>query len=157
MSILKTILNWCSLFIATIAFIGKIPFMPGTFGTLAGVLIWLLAVPQNFKIQLVVVTGIVIISVIFAGIAEKILDNIDDKSIVIDEVAGIFITFLFIPKEFLFIVLGFILFRFFDIKKPFIINFVQKFKSGFGITADDLLAGIFSNIILHIVKAVLYD
>lgn len=79
----------------------------------------------------------------------------DDQRIVIDEVAGVWVALAFLPKTILFLSLGFILFRIFDIKKPFFIKKLQKLKGGFGITVDDIVAGICANVILQILNLVL--
>ena len=74
----------------------------------------------------------------------------DPSEIVIDEVSGMWIALFLIPQNWLLFLIGFMLFRFFDIEKPFIINKVQYYPGGIGIMADDILAGIFTCIILHI-------
>jgi phosphatidylglycerophosphatase A len=74
----------------------------------------------------------------------------DSPKIVIDEIAGMQISLLFIPPEMLNIFIAFVLFRFFDIVKPLLIRKMEKFPKGWGVMFDDVLAGIYSNIILHI-------
>ncbi|PJA08607.1 MAG: phosphatidylglycerophosphatase A, partial [Flavobacteriales bacterium CG_4_10_14_0_2_um_filter_32_8] len=71
--------------------------------------------------------------------------------IVIDEVIGMWITMLFVPLTWLTILIGFILFRFFDILKPLGIKKMENFNGGLGVMADDMLAGIYSNILLLII------
>lgn len=75
----------------------------------------------------------------------------DDPKIVIDEIMGFFITMLWVPRTALFIVAGFILFRFFDILKPFPIRRLEKVRGGFGVVLDDVMAGIFANVILRLI------
>ena len=76
----------------------------------------------------------------------------DDGRIVIDEMMGFFITMLWVPKTARFIVIGFFLFRFFDILKPFPIRRLEKkIKGGFGVVLDDVLAGIYANIVLRLI------
>jgi len=74
----------------------------------------------------------------------------DPSEVVIDEVAGMWISLLFIPKNIFLFTLAFVLFRLFDIFKPWVINKVQDMKGGFGIMLDDILAGIFTRIIIGI-------
>ena len=100
--------------------------------------------------QIIAVIVIIIISVIFSSLAEKIYQRTDDGKIVIDEVAGMWTALLLLPKEPIFLILGFALFRFFDVKKPLFIDKMQSLKSGIGITADDIAAGLVTNIILQI-------
>jgi len=78
----------------------------------------------------------------------------DDPRIVIDEVMGFLITMLWLPKTILFIILGFFLFRFFDILKPFPIRqWERKLKGGIGVVLDDVMAAIYANIILHLISS----
>ena len=79
----------------------------------------------------------------------------DPGIIVIDEMAGMLVAFIAIPKELIFIIAAFILFRFFDIVKPFPINIVENLSSGWGIVLDDFVAGIFANIVLQIIILIL--
>src|SRR5215217_6722677 len=75
----------------------------------------------------------------------------DSYRVVIDEVAGMWIAMLFIPQSFTLLIAGFILFRFFDIVKPLGVRRMEVFKGGWGVMADDVLAGIYANIVLQIV------
>jgi|SRR5690554_6113742 len=75
----------------------------------------------------------------------------DNNRVVVDEVAGMCITLLFIPFSITYIIMGFILFRFFDIAKPLYIRRLENLKGGWGVMGDDVLAGIYSNLILQIV------
>jgi phosphatidylglycerophosphatase A len=149
-------MNKSILFISSVFGLGYIKFAPGTFGSLAGVLLWVLFIPQNISVQIYCLLAITAVSIIFSMFAEEIYGEKDDGRIVIDEVAGIWFSVAFLPKTFIFMFLGFLLFRIFDIKKPFIINKMQTLDGGLGITADDVLAGIIVNIILQILKAAFY-
>ncbi|MCL2485564.1 MAG: phosphatidylglycerophosphatase A [Endomicrobia bacterium] len=142
-------MNKLVLFFSSVFGTGYIKYAPGTFGTLAGLLLWVLFIPDNYTLHLLAIISIFIVSVFLSSAAEKIYSKKDDQRIVIDEVAGIWVAVAFLPKTVLFLGLGFILFRFFDIKKPWFIRKSQKIKGGFGITADDILAGLFANIILQ--------
>ncbi len=90
------------------------------------------------------------IGVLSATQTEKIWGK-DSKRIVIDEVFGMIISLLFIPLSFVIILLGFILFRLFDIYKPLGIKKAEIFPGGWGVMADDLVAGIYTNILLQII------
>lgn len=74
----------------------------------------------------------------------------DHGRVVIDEVAGLFISLLFVPATFPCVIAGFILFRFFDIAKPLFIRKLEALPGGWGVMADDLLAGVYANLVLHI-------
>ncbi|MCL2390830.1 MAG: phosphatidylglycerophosphatase A [Endomicrobia bacterium] len=129
---------------------GYIKYAPGTFGTLLGVLLWAFFIPDKYSCHFLAIICIFAVSVFFSSLAEKIYGKKDDQRIVIDEVAGIWFSVAFLPKTLLFLSLGFVFFRFFDIKKPWFIKKVQNVKGGLGVTIDDILAGIFANIILQV-------
>jgi len=75
----------------------------------------------------------------------------DHNRVVIDEVAGMCITLLFVPLKWQYTLIGLVLFRFFDILKPFYIRKLEELPGGWGVMADDILAGIYANIILQLV------
>ena len=129
--------------------LGYLPLMPGTWGSLAGVGFYLL-----FRADwtFIVLTCIVsILGFIICDLADKTSKKEDPQYIVLDEVAGQMITYLFVPFSIFSALAGFVLFRFFDMKKPFGINRLQKIKGGAGIMLDDILAGIYANIVLQII------
>jgi phosphatidylglycerophosphatase A len=130
---------------------GLSPKAPGTMGTLASIPVILLAhfigIPL-WILFLVTATG----GTWLADRSSKMLGVHDHPGIVIDEFAGMMLTLLFIPLSWMSIVLGFILFRLFDIWKPWPIRLIdQKVHGGFGIMLDDLLAGVYAGICLLIV------
>jgi len=139
------------MFIATGFYSGYLPKAPGTWGSLVGLLLFFLLHTLNLQIYLAVVAAIFIIGTFAAGEAEKIMDRKDPGLGVIDEIVGILITMIAIPATPLAMALGFILFRIFDIWKPFPIRLIdQRFHGGLGIMLDDIVAGIFSLVILQI-------
>ena len=75
----------------------------------------------------------------------------DSYRVVIDEVAGMWIAVLFIPTTLPLLIGGFVLFRFFDIVKPLYIRKMEAFKGGWGVMADDVLAGVYANIVLQVI------
>ncbi|MEP1445387.1 MAG: phosphatidylglycerophosphatase A [Paraglaciecola sp.] len=126
--------------------------MPGTFGTLAALpLVVLLSHYASFSIYLGVT---LLVSVAGIWICGKTADDMkvhDDSSIVWDEVAGMLITMIAVPLSWQTLVAGFVLFRFFDILKPWPISYLDKHvHGGFGIMIDDVLAGVFALCVLHI-------
>lgn len=143
------------LFFSSVFGTGYIKYAPGTFGSLAGVLLWAFFIPENFTIQLSAVVLMFFASVFFSSLAERIYGKKDDQRVVIDEVAGMWLSVAFLPKTFLFLVLGFILFRIFDVSKPLFIRKLQNIKGGLGITIDDIAAGFFANIILQVLNIIL--
>ncbi len=130
---------------------GLSPKMPGTLGTLVGVAIfWLMPVMEwQYYLGLIVVSFL--LGVFLCGYTAKTLQVHDHSGIVWDEIVGYFITMFMVPKSWLWILLGFILFRFFDILKPWPISLADKHVTGgLGIMLDDVIAGIFSVIIIQI-------
>jgi len=137
--------------IATGFYSGYLPKAPGTWGSLVGLLLFFLLHALNFEIYLAVVGGLFVLGTFAAGEAEKIMDHKDPGLIVIDEIVGMLITMIAIPATPLAMALGFILFRIFDIWKPFPIRFIdQRFHGGLGIMLDDIVAGIYSLVVLQV-------
>ena len=136
---------------------GYSPFAPGTMGAIAGCLaLWLFE-----KYNLISTTstpipfiGLIVITTILGIIATDKLEEDwgkDPSKVVLDEVIGMWITMMFVPLSFLNVLIGFILFRFFDIAKPLGIRKLESLKGGIGVMADDILAGIYANISLQII------
>ncbi|MCI0468447.1 MAG: phosphatidylglycerophosphatase A [Nitrospirae bacterium] len=139
-------------FISTLFFIGYIPFAPGTFGSLAGLaFVWSLNPTTTWQIILLI-TGF-FIGVIASHVDEKSSGQKDSGHIVIDEFVGYIAAVIFLPLTPVYLISAFILFRFFDIfKPPPIRNIEKRLGGGIGIMLDDLLAGIFTNLALQIVR-----
>ena len=135
-------------FLATGFGSGLAPFAPGTMGTLVGVLICLLCLPLPWPMRLLIVIALSALSIYVAGRAEIIYQKKDDQRIVIDEIIGIQITMLPVAITILHLCVGFVLFRIFDILKPFPINNLQRLPGGWGVVIDDVAAGIYVGVIL---------
>ncbi len=127
---------------------GLVPVAPGTFGTLAGIPICLPFLPFAWFWRLSFVLGLTALSVYIAGCAEEIYQKKDDQRIVIDEIIGFQITMLPVPITALHICAGFVLFRIFDILKPFPLNKLQDLPGGWGVVMDDAGAGIYAGALL---------
>ncbi|MBI4640070.1 MAG: phosphatidylglycerophosphatase A [Candidatus Tectomicrobia bacterium] len=142
------------LFFSTGCYSGYLPLMPGTYGTMVGVCLYLLLSPFFSPLHYLIITGLLFIGGVWiAGLAEEILGRKDAEAIVIDEIVGFLVTMLFLPKRTTLIVLGFLLFRMFDIWKPF--RRVEQLPGGAGVMLDDLLAALCANLLLHfMVRAV---
>jgi len=133
---------------------GLAPKAPGTFGTIVAVPLYLLLLDLNLTSYLIVCSVISLAGIYICGYCAKSLDTHDHPGIVWDEIAGFLITMISISFSWLNLLLGFILFRIFDIFKPWPINWIdKKVSGGFGIMLDDILAGIFAMLSLH---AILY-
>ncbi len=138
--------------IATGLWVGNLPKAPGTWGSLAAFLPWLLIKGLTLPLYLLVLVAVFIIGFFAAGSAEKILDRADAGPIVIDEILGMFIALTLAPDHPVAWVLGFILFRIFDIAKPFPVSwFDQNVHGGIGIMMDDVVAGIYALVCLQVI------
>ena len=99
---------------------------------------------------------LILLAIWISGAAARRLKRKDPGCIVIDEIAGMVVTFIGLPFTLTTAVLGFILFRILDILKPFPIRMIdQRMSGGLGIVADDVVAGIFANIVTRILLAIL--
>jgi len=137
--------------IGTGLFSGYAPVAPGTAGSLlCCILVWFLPeMNPLFKIPLFILLFFVGVKV--SSDLEKEWGE-DPSKVVIDEWAGMYFTLIFIPKNIIFFITGFLLFRFFDIFKPFPVRLGERLKTGWGIMVDDVLAGIYAALILQIVS-----
>jgi phosphatidylglycerophosphatase A len=147
---MNVISRYIILFIAQGAYAGKIPYAPGTMGTFVAVGLYLLTrgiSPSHYVVLCVLLCGIGIWT---AHKAERILGCTDCPSIVIDEIAGFFIAMAWVPAGWGFLIAGFILFRFFDIVKPWPLDDLQGLRGGLGVMMDDIGAGIYTNMVLQI-------
>lgn len=138
--------------LATGCYVGRIPWAPGTWGSLAAMLPWLLMKNLPLPGYFLLLGAVFVVGFFVAGSAEKILDCPDAGSIVIDEFLGIFVTLTAAPAHPLAWLLGFLLFRVFDIAKPFPASwFDQRIHGGVGIMMDDIIAGIYAFLSLHLI------
>ncbi|MDD3087577.1 MAG: phosphatidylglycerophosphatase A [Candidatus Omnitrophica bacterium] len=135
--------------LSTFFYVGYLPLIPGTFASLAGILVYMLI--QGYALNYVLVTLLITITgFLVSGPAEKAMQRKDPPYIVIDEVSGMLLSLLFLPYDIRIIILAFILFRLLDTLKPYPAGSLEKLKAGAGIMADDLVAGIYTNIILQV-------
>ena len=134
--------------VATFFYVGKFPFAPGTAGSFAGLLVYLSLLDQP-ALRALVFFLITVLGFVSAGRCEKIFGVKDPKPVVIDEVAGIFIVFFGLPPHGLIFLLGFLLYRFLDIIKPFPARRLESLEGSRGIMLDDLLVAVYANLILR--------
>ncbi len=131
---------------------GNLKFMPGTFGTFLAIPIFILINNNNLIFNLIFISILFIFSLFILNFAydNHIYTIADDKSIVIDEIVGYLFFMIFFEYTFYNVVLGFLLFRFFDIFKPYPIYIIDKnIKNSFGIMLDDIIAGLYSGLTLY--------
>jgi phosphatidylglycerophosphatase A len=136
--------------IATLGFIGYLPVAPGTFSTFAALVFFALLKP-TIPVHISLIIFVTAIGTIASSKAEKILNEKDSSHIVIDEFAGYALSVLLLPHTLLYLVVSFLLFRFFDILKPFPIRWIERtVPGGYGVMADDLAAGMYTNLVMHV-------
>jgi len=141
-------------FILTGFYIGKIKYAPGTFGTLLAIPIFLLIQDLSLISKILFVFLFFLLSLFLLSISykRKVFDEIDDKSIVIDEIIGYLVFIIFFENTLFDLTVGFLLFRLFDIIKPYPISLIdKKMKNALGVILDDIIAGLFSGITLFII------
>ena len=130
---------------------GLAPFASGTFGTLAAaplVALSSLFSPLSRAIFLVIM---ILIAIWASQVVHRLLKKVDPSEVVIDEVAGFLLTMLWIPLSWGMLLAGFLLFRIFDIWKPWPAGPAEQLHGGFGIVLDDLVAGLYANLGLRLI------
>ena len=141
--------NKVSVLLATFFGVGRLPWMPGTWGSLAGLLLaWpLVSHPILLAIATLVLT---VISIPVCTAAETVMGEKDPSAVVLDEVLGVWVSLLWLPQpHFYYAITAFLLFRLFDVWKPFPWRKSQNLPGGWGIVVDDLGAGLYANLFLH--------
>jgi phosphatidylglycerophosphatase A len=144
------------LFFATGFGSGYAPVAPGTAGSVVGMaLVWIVWRPLWMRSPwlCLLIFGIAfVIACAIADRAEQIFDNHDDSRIVLDEVLGMAATMFGNPITFLWLMLGFLLFRVADVIKPWPASMIdRRMRNGWGVMLDDLAAAIYANIVLHVI------
>jgi phosphatidylglycerophosphatase A len=142
------------LFVASVGYIGMMPVMPGTIASLVTTVVYYLVYRIYFRIlpelHLSVICVVTAVGMLTAAHASRELGSEDPHEVVIDEVAGQLVALLLLPINFFNLTAATCLFRLFDIWKPFPIRKLEPLSNGVGIMADDLLAGVYANIILQV-------
>lgn len=136
--------------IATVCGIGFIKKGGGTVASIAYCIVWFWVPYFSINLQIFLLLLLLIVGVWSASEVEKIWGE-DNFRIVIDEVAGMMIALLFVPVKIQYLITALVLFRFFDILKPLGIKRMEKFPSGWGVMADDVLSGIYALVIMQTV------
>jgi phosphatidylglycerophosphatase A len=172
----KTPLDYFSLAVTTFG-VGYLPLAPGTYGSAVGVSVYLFfASVENrtnlyflqhswqdtqiaawiYAVNLILFLLFCLLGIWASNRAVKLFQNKDPQQAVVDEVIGQLITFLFVPFaiSWKFVVAGFLLFRLFDIWKPYPIDSLQNLPAGIGVCADDILAGVYAGACLAVLYAV---
>lgn len=136
--------------IATVCGIGFIKKGGGTVASIAYCIVWFWVSYFSINLQIFLLLFLLIAGVWSSAVVEKIWGE-DNFRIVVDEVAGMMIALLFVPVKIQYVITALVLFRFFDILKPLGIKRMEKFPSGWGVMADDVLSGIYALVIMQTV------
>ena len=142
--------NWFS----TVVKVGYLPIAPGTWGSLAALLIWYIIIGHISSITLITLIIIIfVLGVYTSSITEINIAQKDPSIIVVDEWVGQWIALLFLQKSIVWGLTAFFLFRLFDIWKPYPIKKLDKMTGGLGIMLDDVLAGIYALMVISVLRA----
>lgn len=137
--------------IASVFFIGYLPLVPGTFGSMAGVGLFYLLKGVSWPGYFLSIFCVTALGMLVSGKAEKLLNKKDPGCVVIDEVMGMLIALSFMPRDLKIVILGFIIFRILDTLKPYPAGRWQNLRGALGIMVDDLIAGVYTNIVLLVI------
>jgi phosphatidylglycerophosphatase A len=145
-------------FLATAGYSGYFPIAPGTVGSAVGLLIygvvWWAQSPVAPAFEALLILCLFAAGVWAGTTAERYFGGIDPGPIVLDEVVGMLITLAFIPVGWTAALAGFVLFRIFDVIKPFPARRLEALHGGLGVMADDAMAAVYANVSLRLVMAV---
>ncbi len=141
-------------FFATAGFVGLMPKAPGTFGTLVAVPLAYGLALLGPNLYLLATLALIVFAVWISEMHERALGHHDSKEIVIDEVVGYLVAFAWLPLTPMSLVAAFVVFRIFDILKPYPISVLDaRVKGGLGVVVDDLAAGLITSLILQAVAS----
>ena len=144
--------NYLAFLIGTGAGTGFMPKAPGTAGALLGALLFYFFMGSlSISVQLGIVFIVTLPALWSAAQIKKVSGKSDDQRIVIDEILGVWITLIGAPVSISWVFVGFILFRIFDIAKPFPVNWIdQKWPGARGVIFDDVMAGVYGYVVLQL-------
>ena len=144
-------INFNTIFVSVFG-IGFIPIASGTFGSLAGLLIGYILYLINFNLFFIIIPLLFIFGVIASNIYQKQTGEKDSSVIVIDEVVGQLIAMIFVVDNLTLVLCSFIIFRIFDILKPWPASYAdKKMDGGLGVMLDDVFAGIYAAILIYLI------
>tara|TARA_B100000029_G_scaffold493524_2_gene556156 strand:- start:1458 stop:1898 length:441 start_codon:yes stop_codon:yes gene_type:complete len=142
-------INWQ--IIASLFYIGRLPYAPGSWCSLI-ILLFFSILPLNIFLQLGIIFSLITIGFISSNIVSDQLNEKDPSFIVIDEAAGMALALFLVPQSLVLYLYSFLIFRFLDIFKPSFIYHVQKLPKGWGIMVDDIVSGMITFIIIHLIN-----
>jgi phosphatidylglycerophosphatase A len=142
-----------AILLATVGYVGHFPFAPGTAGSAAALVLYVLLrwAGAPFFVDVVIIVALFATGCWAGSVAEAHYGRTDPGYVVLDEVIGMLVTLLFVPVSWSGVLIGFLLFRAFDIVKPFPARQCERWHGGLGIMADDVVAGIYGNLALRLI------
>jgi len=148
-------MNRLALIIATAGYTGYVPFAPGTIGSLVGLAVYAALIATHAPLAVPAAVVVLATAGVWAATrAERHFSSIDPGPVVIDEVVGMLVSLAWIDASATTAVAGFLLFRIFDIVKPFPAARLERLGGGVGIVADDVMAGAYANVSLRVLLAI---
>ena len=146
-------MKWLIKFLATGFYTGYTPIAPGTIGSLIGVIIYFGMHRLFWPHYLLILMALAIFGIWISNKAiSYFFKERDSKRIVIDEIIGFLIAIFLIPFKVKFIVVAFLVFRVIDVLKPYPLRRLEKLPGGWGVMGDDLLAGVYANLIMQAIR-----
>lgn len=143
-----------AVFLCTFGYIGYFPIAPGTVGSAAGLGVYaLVAWTGSRGVEVAAIVIVFVVGVWAATRGERYFGGIDPGPVVIDEVLGMLITLAFVPVGLRGAIIGFFVFRVFDVVKPFPAGRLESLHGGLGVMADDAAAAVYGNIVMRLIAA----
>jgi phosphatidylglycerophosphatase A len=143
------LVTFAALALATALGAGYIPFAPGTMGSIVGLVVWAL-LPASAGAQAAVIVVLFVVGAWSGTVAERHFHKTDPSEVVVDEVMGMLVTLFLNPVGWKGVVVGFLLFRLFDIIKPYPARQLEHLHGGVGVMADDFMAAVYANLALRV-------
>ena len=144
-------MNQLALLVASFGYVGFFPFAPGTAGSLAALGLFAFVRWVGLPaFEVGVILAILVLGIWSANGAERALGRKDPGQVVIDEVLGMLITLALLPVSLTGVFVGFLLFRLFDVVKPYPVGRLEHLPGGYGIMLDDAMAGVYSYLVLRV-------
>ena len=141
--------------VATCGYVGYVPVASGTFGSAAGLAVFAaVRLSESAAVEVVVIGLLFAVGIWSSNVAERHIGGVDPAPVVIDEVAGMLITLALLPVNVYGAIVGFLIFRLFDVIKPWPADRLERLHGGLGVMADDAMAAVYANLALRILIAV---
>ena len=146
----NTLVERLGVFVATCGYVGYAPVAPGTFGSAAGLAVFAaVRASGSTGIEIATIVGLFAIGIWSAAVAEHHFGGVDPGPVVMDEVVGMLITLALLPVTLIGAVVGFLIFRAFDVIKPWPSGRFEALPGGLGVMADDGMAAVYANLVMR--------